>query len=81
MATGGQLSICVCIAYMKFKKSSPLKLQGQSKPNFTKMILGWSLSKVCPMTPTSDQYGRQAKNRKKRDEFQKSSPLKLLFKF
>ena len=38
--------------------------------------------KLCPTTPTSNQYGRQAKNRKRGAcEFQKSSPLKLLFKF
>jgi hypothetical protein len=27
---------------MKFKKSSSLKLQSQSQPNFAEMILGWS---------------------------------------
>jgi hypothetical protein len=27
-------------------KSSPLKLQSQSQPNFTEMILGWSPSKI-----------------------------------
>jgi hypothetical protein len=26
------------------KKSSPLKLQSQSQPNFAEMILGWSSS-------------------------------------
>jgi hypothetical protein len=32
---------------MKFyKKYSPLKLQSQSQPNFAKMILGWSPSKI-----------------------------------
>jgi hypothetical protein len=30
------------------KKSSPLKLQSQSQPNFAEMILGWSPSKtIC----------------------------------
>jgi hypothetical protein len=29
-----------------FFKSSPLKLQSQSQPNFAEMILGWSLSKI-----------------------------------
>jgi hypothetical protein len=28
------------------KKSSPLKLQSQSQPNFAEMILGWSPSKI-----------------------------------
>jgi hypothetical protein len=28
------------------KKSSPLKLLGQSQPNFAEMILGWSSSKT-----------------------------------
>ena len=31
---------------MKLKKSSSLKLQSQSQPNFTEMILGWSSSKI-----------------------------------
>jgi hypothetical protein len=32
---------------MKFKnKSSPLKLLGQSQPNFAEMIIGWSPSKI-----------------------------------
>jgi hypothetical protein len=29
------------------------------------MILGWPLPKLCPLIPTSNQDGRQAKNRKK----------------
>jgi hypothetical protein len=29
------------------------------------MVLGWPLSKLCPVIPTSNQDGRQAKNRKK----------------
>jgi hypothetical protein len=29
------------------------------------MILGWTLPKLCPVIPTSNQDGRQAKNRKK----------------
>ena len=34
---------------------------------------------MCPVIPTSNQDGHQAKNRKKGDEiFKKSSPLKLL---
>jgi hypothetical protein len=33
---------------MKFKKkSSPLKLLGQSQPNFAEMILGWSFFQNC----------------------------------
>jgi hypothetical protein len=43
------------------------------------MILGWPLLKLCPVIPTSNQDGRQAKNRKKGDDiFKKSFPLKLL---
>jgi hypothetical protein len=34
---------------------------------------------MCPVIPTSNQDGHQAKNRKKGDDiFKKSSPLKLL---
>jgi hypothetical protein len=29
------------------KKTSPLKLLSQSQPNFAKMILGWSPSKIA----------------------------------
>jgi hypothetical protein len=37
------------------------------------------LPKLCPVIPTSNQDGRQAKNRKKGDEIlKKSSPLKLM---
>jgi hypothetical protein len=43
------------------------------------MILGWPLPKLCPVIPTSNQDGRQAKNRKKGNEIKKkSSPLKQL---
>jgi hypothetical protein len=43
----------------------------------------WSLHgplpKLCPVIPTFNQNGRQAKNRKRGNEiFQKCSPLKLL---
>jgi hypothetical protein len=41
--------------------------------------LGGPLPNLCPVIPTSNQDGHQAKNRKRRDEiFKKSSPLKLL---
>jgi hypothetical protein len=39
-----------------FKKSSPLKLQSQSQPNFAEMILGWSPSKI--MSVISDLQPR-----------------------
>jgi hypothetical protein len=42
---------------------------------------GTILPKLCPVIPTPNQYGRQAKNRKKGEEFKKSSPLKLLSQF
>ena len=32
------------------KKSSPLKLPGQSQPNFAEMILGWSPSKIVSVS-------------------------------
>jgi hypothetical protein len=36
---------------MKFKeKSSPLKLQSQSQPNFADMILGWSPFKIVSVS-------------------------------
>jgi hypothetical protein len=46
-------------------------------------VVEWSLDgplpKLCPVILTSNQDGRQAKNRKKGDEIKKkSSPLKLL---
>jgi hypothetical protein len=40
--------------------------------------LGDPLPKICPVIPTSNQDGRQAKNRKKGDEIKKKSSLKLL---
>ena len=47
---------------MKFKKkSSPLKLLSQSQPNFTEMILGWSLPKLCLTFQTSDQDGHHSR--------------------
>jgi hypothetical protein len=51
--------------------------------NCNQTLVVWSLDgplpKLCPMIPTSNQDGHQAKNRKKGDEFKrKSSPLKLL---
>jgi hypothetical protein len=42
-----------------------LKLLGQFEPNFGGMVLGWPPSKMCPVIPTSNQDGCQAKNRKK----------------
>ena len=51
--------------------------------NCNQTFVEWSLDgplpKLCPVIPTSNQDGRQAKNRKKGDEIKKkSSPLKLL---
>ena len=51
--------------------------------NCNQTLVEWSLDgslpKLCPMIPTSNQDGRQAKNRKKEEEIKKkSSPLKLL---
>jgi hypothetical protein len=40
------------------KNSSPLKLLSQSQPNFAEMILGWTLSKLCPSAPSCIQDGR-----------------------
>jgi hypothetical protein len=33
------------------KKSSPLKLLGQSQPNFAEMILGWPPSNIVSVDP------------------------------
>jgi hypothetical protein len=46
-------------------KSSPQKPLGQLQPNFGGMVLGSPLLKLHPVIPTSNQYDRQAKNRKK----------------
>ena len=47
--------------------------------SFVEWSLDGPLPKLCPVIPTSNQDGRQAKNRKKGDEIKKkSSPLKLL---
>jgi hypothetical protein len=58
-------------------------LLGNHWANCNQTLVEWSLDgplpKLCPVIPTSNQDGRQAKNRKKWDEiFLKSSPLKLL---
>jgi hypothetical protein len=51
---------------MKFKKkSSPLKLLGQLQPTLVEWSLHGPLPKLCPVIPTFNQDGRQAKNRKK----------------
>jgi hypothetical protein len=47
------------------RKSTPLKPLGQFEPNFSGMVLGWPPSNLCPVIPTSNQDGHQAKNRKK----------------
>ena len=50
--------------------------------NCNQTLVEWSLGdppcKMCPVIPTSNQDGRQAKNRKRGDEFKKKSSLKLL---
>jgi hypothetical protein len=45
--------------------SSPQKPLDQLQPNFGGMVLGWPPFKFCPVIPTSNQDGHQAKNRKK----------------
>jgi hypothetical protein len=54
--------------------------------NCNQTLVEWSLDgplpTLCPVIPTSNQDGHQAKNRKKGDEIKtKSSPLKLLSEF
>jgi hypothetical protein len=39
------------------KKSSPLKLQSQSQPNFAEMILGWSSSKIVSGISEHRKFG------------------------
>jgi hypothetical protein len=72
------------LCYIKFGCGGHLGLCSEmpdtilEQPNFCGMILGWPLPKLCPVIPTSNQDGRQAKNRKRGDEIKKkSSPLKL----
>jgi hypothetical protein len=43
------------------KKSSPLKLLGQSQPNFAEKIVGGPLPKLCPTFHTSDQDSRHSR--------------------
>jgi hypothetical protein len=55
----------------------------KNRANCNQALVEWSLDgplpKLCPMIPTSNQDGCQAKNRKRGDEVKKkSSPLKLL---
>ena len=54
---------------MKFKKNL---LLGNYWANINQILLKWFLDgplpKLCPLIPTSNQDGRQAKNRKKGDE-------------
>jgi hypothetical protein len=50
--------------------------------NCNQTLVEWSLDgplpKLCPVIPTSNQDGHQAKNRKKGDEVLKKSSLKLM---
>ena len=50
--------------------------------NLNQTLLKWSLDgplpKLCPVIPTSNQDGCQAKYRKRGDEIKKKSSLKLL---
>jgi hypothetical protein len=50
--------------------------------NCNPTLVEWSLDeplpKLCPVIPTSNQDGHQAKNRKKGDEVLKKSSLKLM---
>jgi hypothetical protein len=41
---------------------------GPIATKFGGMVLGWPPFKMCPVIPTSNQDGRQAKNRKRGDE-------------
>jgi hypothetical protein len=50
-----------------------------SNQTLVEWFLDSPLPKMCPVIPTFNQDGRQARNRKKRDEIKKKiSPLKLL---
>jgi hypothetical protein len=50
--------------------------------NCNQTLVEWSLDrpvpKLCPVIPTFNQDGRQAKNRKRWDEIKKKCSLKLL---
>jgi hypothetical protein len=48
--------------------ASPQKPLGQLQLNFGGIVFGYPPSNLCPVIPTSNQDGHQAKNRKKGDE-------------
>jgi hypothetical protein len=70
----GHVSVCHHLASVVRRKFSHLNLLLRSHwANCNQTLVEWSLNgplpKLCPMIPTSNQYGRQAKNRKKGMQF------------
>jgi hypothetical protein len=60
---------------MKFKKSSPQKPLDQLQPTLVEWSFLGPLPKLCPVIPTFNQDGCQAKNRKRGDEILKKNLL------
>ena len=71
--TKGHVSFCHHLASVVRRKLSHLNLLLRNHwANCDQTLVEWSLDgplpKLCPVIPISNQYGRQAKNRKKGDE-------------
>ena len=69
----GHVSFCHHLASVVRRKLSHLNLLLRNhwaycNQTLVEWSLGGSLTKVCSVIPTSNQYGRQAKNRKRGDE-------------
>jgi hypothetical protein len=69
----GHVSFCHHLASVVRSKLSHLNLLLRNHwANCNQTLVEWSLDgplpKLCPVIPTSNQYGRQANNRKKGDE-------------
>ena len=65
----GHVSFCHHLASVVRRKLSHLNLLLRNhRANCNQTLVEWSLDgplpKLCPVIPTSNQYGRQAKNRK-----------------
>ena len=75
--TKGHVSFCNHLASVVRRKLSHLNLLLRNhRANCNQTLVDWSLDgrlpKLCLVIPTSNQFGRQAKNRKRGMEFQLS---------
>ena len=70
--TKGHVSFCDHLASVVRRKLSHLNLLRNHRANYNQTLVDLSLDgrlpKLYPVIPTSNQYGRQARNRKKGDE-------------